>query len=82
MATSPQIEKTANGLRLEQKCSKCGHVKVCAVFRAVGPLLNKSWTPETRPIEPENLAQICKAFVLESVLNILSSHRYEGGDDR
>lgn len=46
----------------EVKCSNCLHMPVCAVYRAMSPLLN-SFNEKARPIEVGNLAKICKAFI-------------------
>ena len=55
----------------EQKCSGCGHVEVCAVFRAIGPLLSKGWEDDNRPFDPEDLATICKAFVSAKTIEMI-----------
>jgi len=52
-----QQKKRSNGFLLS--CSRCVHIRVCAVFRAIGPLLSKNWDKDTRPFDPENLAAIC-----------------------
>jgi hypothetical protein len=52
-------------------CKKCGHVKICAIFRAVGPLLSQNWDEDTRPFESEQIASICREFVPASVLSNL-----------
>ena len=41
-------------------CSKCSHVNVCSVYRAVAGLINSFET--RRPFEPFELAVICKEF--------------------
>ena len=55
----------------ERSCRVCGHLKVCAVFRAIGPLLSQSWDDENRPFDPENLATICREFLSASTIEIL-----------
>jgi len=52
-------------------CSRCGHVKVCAVFRAIGPLLSKNWDEDTRPFEPGQIASICREYISSSVISTL-----------
>ena len=47
-------------LRIKASCKNCSHVRVCAIFRAVAPLINSF--EEARPFEPEDLAQICREF--------------------
>ena len=59
-----------NDSKLQKKCGKCGHVSVCSIFRAVGPLL-QNWTDDTRPLDPEDLAMICDEFIPASTLSIL-----------
>jgi len=61
--------------KVEISCKDCGHIGVCAVFRAVGPLLSK-WEEESRPFEPERMAAICRHWVSAKVLNTLQ------GDNR
>jgi len=56
---------------LERSCKVCGHLKVCAVFRAVGPLLSNNWEDENRPFDPENLATICREFLSASTIEML-----------
>jgi hypothetical protein len=56
---------------LERSCKVCGHLKVCAVFRAVGPLLSNNWEDENRPLDPESLATICKEFLSASTIEML-----------
>jgi len=54
-----------------RSCVKCGHIKVCAVFRAIAPLL-QNWKENERPFEPEDLATICKVFVSAGMLSALN----------
>ncbi|RLI43570.1 hypothetical protein DRO59_00715 [Candidatus Bathyarchaeota archaeon] len=48
---------------LDRNCKLCCHVNVCAVYRAVKPLLG-NWKEQDRPFEAEQLAKICKNFKL------------------
>ena len=66
------IQESKAEERLIKSCASCGHVRVCAVFRAVSPLLSQSWDDSTRPIEPDCLAIICREFVSASALQILN----------
>jgi len=47
---------------LEKKCRFCGHLVVCAVYRAVKPLMD-NWEKD-RPLEVDDLAKICNRFSL------------------
>lgn len=47
---------------LERKCSTCGHLNVCTMHRAIGPLL-ANWE-EDKPIDVDELAVICKEYVI------------------
>jgi len=47
-------------LPLKVSCKTCSHVRVCAVFRAIAPLLNSF--EEAKPFEPEELAVICREY--------------------
>jgi len=60
---------------LGRSCKSCCHVKICAVFRAVGPLLSQSWDEETRPFEPESLAEVCGEYVDSRSLDLLKEAR-------
>jgi len=55
---------------IKLSCSKCAHVRVCTVYRALADLL-KRWTSETTPFEAEQLATICKEFVSNSLVQNL-----------
>jgi len=54
-----------------RSCVKCGHINICAVFRAIAPLL-QNWKENERPFEPEDLATICKVFVSAGMLSALN----------
>jgi len=69
MAT--QVKQRPKPLFLSNSCTKCAHIRICAVFRAIAPLL-ESWQGETRPFEAEQLANICKSFVSGETLNLLN----------
>ena len=47
----------------DRKCSQCAHLNVCAIQRAIIPLLN-NWQ-SNRPFEAEEIAKICKEFQLK-----------------
>ncbi len=71
MMTASQTEtQPSPSLSVKRNCGKCGHVKVCAVFRAVDPLM-KNWEEQDRPFEATDLASICKEFVPASVFETL-----------
>jgi hypothetical protein len=46
---------------IKKSCEYCEHLKVCAVFRAIKPLM-ENWSEEDRPFLPEDLANICKEW--------------------
>jgi len=50
-ATAPFIPQ------IRKSCLKCAHIRVCAIFRAIDPLLNQSFTEATRPFRTEELAR-------------------------
>lgn len=60
----------------DKKCKDCGHLEVCAVFRAIGPLLSQNWEDDSRPIDPDNLAKVCRKYIHGKALKILQ------GDNR
>ena len=51
-------------------CKKCAHLHVCAVFRAIAPLM-ENWKGE-KPFEPEQLATICRMFISNETLALLN----------
>ncbi len=65
-------QESKAGERLIKSCASCGHVRICAIFRAVSPLLAQSWDDDTRPIQPDSLANICKEYVSASAIQILN----------
>ncbi|MEM2107960.1 MAG: hypothetical protein QXL10_01570 [Candidatus Bathyarchaeia archaeon] len=54
----------------KRSCSHCCHIKVCALFRAVAPLI-ESWKAEP-PIQTEDLAVICNQFLSSQIAKTLS----------
>jgi len=54
----------------KRSCSHCGHIRVCALYRAVAPLM-ESWKGEP-PISAEDLAVICNQFLSAAVTRTLS----------
>jgi hypothetical protein len=51
-----------------RKCTQCGHISVCALFRAIAPLLQSFG--EKPPFNTEDLAAICDNYVSASALQI------------
>lgn len=64
-------ERLRNNLQFERKCDECGHLPVCAILRAIGPLLAQKWEDDDRPFEPEELATICKQFLSGKAIQAL-----------
>lgn len=56
-----------------RECTSCGHIVVCSLFRAIAPLIEQSFTDETKPIEAKNLAQICNQYIPASLISALNS---------
>ena len=50
-------------------CAKCGKANVCALLRAVAPLI-ETWG-ENAPIDVANLAVICVEYVPAALLDVL-----------
>lgn len=52
-------------------CSKCFHFQVCIIAKTLPPILANSFPPivgseesdTTSPINPDDMAKICKAYV-------------------
>jgi hypothetical protein len=64
-----QVRKVSDPF--EKSCKVCGHLKICAVFRTIGPLLSQNWEDENRPFDPESLATVCREFLSASTIEIL-----------
>ena len=47
---------------LSPSCLKCGRLNVCAVFRAIKPLMGNWEDAKTRPFEAEKVAAICGQY--------------------
>ena len=52
------------GRFVDKKCTYCSHLNVCAVYRAVKPLLG-NWNDKDRPFEAESLAKVCREFAFK-----------------
>jgi hypothetical protein len=47
-------------------CELCSHIVVCAIYRAVKPLMD-NWPESQRPFNAEEIARICRQFVSKKV---------------
>lgn len=47
---------------VEKRCEICMHIWVCAIYRAIKPLM-ENWPEDHRPFEASEVAKICKAFM-------------------
>ena len=56
---SPQVIPT---IQESRKCTKCAHLNVCTIYRAIAPLINNNFKVK-KPCEPEEIAQICREFM-------------------
>lgn len=54
----------------KRSCSHCGHSRVCALYRAVAPLI-ENWKTEP-PIATEDLAVICNQFLSSQLTKTLT----------
>lgn len=52
-----QVPGISNG----RSCKSCSHVNVCAVYRAIAPLLNSF--EDRKPFDPADLAKVCIEYV-------------------
>ena len=57
-ATDSKFNKKADNT---PSCAKCGHLGICAIYRAIKPLMG-NWDDSTRPLEAEQLASVCKLY--------------------
>ena len=70
MTTQTQTKQPAKSPFISNSCVKCAHIKVCAIFRAIAPLL-QAWEQD-KPFEAEQLAVVCRSFVSGQVLSMLN----------
>ena len=61
-------------------CLKCGHLKVCAVYRALAPLMG-NWPDEQRPFEAQEIAGICSEYA-EQFITIRSQQEARTDDNK
>lgn len=45
----------------QRECKSCAHVSICAMYRAILPLM-KQWEDDERPFEVTDLARICRVY--------------------
>ena len=59
------MQKTADSpaaVSFKRSCSKCSHLKVCTIIRAIAPLL-ANWEEGQRPFEATELAAVCLEYL-------------------
>jgi len=56
----------------KRSCLHCSHINVCALYRAIAPLL-ENWK-QNPPINPEDLAIICSQFLSSQITQALSTN--------
>jgi len=71
MISQQETDKPEKVLAFSDSCKKCAHLPVCAVYRAIAPLM-ENWKGTEKPFEPEQLAVICRQFVSNSTLTLLN----------
>jgi len=59
MMVSGRLAEATNNFVIKKSCKYCIHLNVCALYRAIKPLL-ENW--EDKPFQPEDLANICKEW--------------------
>jgi len=59
MVTGRLVEET-NNFVIKKSCKYCVHFNVCALYRAIKPLL-ENWEDQ-KPFLPEDLANICREW--------------------
>ncbi len=55
----------------KRSCSKCAHLNVCTLTRAVAPLL-ANWEEPHRPFQPTDLAAICLEYLARVAIESLN----------
>jgi len=67
------VEEAENVLeKVERRCGTCAHVAVCAVFRAVSPMIERTFTDKTKPFDAEDIAKICSLYVSDVAFHFLN----------
>lgn len=61
-------------------CLKCGHIVICAIYKAVKPLMG-NWDEENSPFMAEDMACICKKYA-ETFIEIKHNSDAEENDGR
>ena len=49
-------------ISFKRSCTKCSHLKVCTLIRAIAPLI-ANWEEGQRPFEATDLAAICLEYL-------------------
>ena len=49
-------------ISFKRSCTKCSHLKVCTLIRAIAPLIS-NWEEGQRPFEATDLAAICLEYL-------------------
>lgn len=63
-----RLEQAKQGAPAEgPDCSKCGHIAVCAVNKAIAPLMG-NWPEDMKPFEPGKIAVICNFYAENFVI--------------
>jgi len=65
LGAKESLDEVAAGVWGSRLCSKCAHVNVCSVYRAIAGLLNSFEIK--KPFEPFELARICGEFLPVSI---------------
>jgi hypothetical protein len=60
------IEFPVDAPIIPASCEMCSHVIVCAIYRAVKPLMD-NWPEYQRPFNAEEIARICRQFISKKV---------------
>lgn len=59
--TTPENKFTTKKPENTPSCFKCGHHKICAIAKAIMPLMG-NWDDQNRPFEADKIAEICKEY--------------------
>ena len=65
MLTVEKAEEVLN--HTERKCGTCVHVRVCSIFRAISPLIERNFTDGTKPFDAEDVARICREYMPDTL---------------
>jgi len=62
-----EIKTTANSFNKQGinipvcSCLKCGHISICAIYKAIKPLMG-NWEEQQQPFKAEEISKVCLLY--------------------